>query len=82
MAMNERVVNNLREAIRTMRDFVDTAERELDRQVDSEAPDANEHAIGIVQAKFGWGLANASSSIQNAIMTVGDLRIRAELDRG
>ena len=62
--LKSRAAANLRQAVQTMRDACDRAERDL------EAGDSN--ACQRVLHSFAWGFANASSSIETAMSHVED----------
>ena len=68
--MNNEITNHLRNAITTLRDFADQAERAIERYEAQNPLSASEMIIGQVQAKLTWGLANASSSIGDALSTI------------
>lgn len=63
-----------REAIATMRRFLDDAEREVNR--DSTTP---EQAIGITTTKIAWGFANLSGELSFAMSALEDARRIAEV---
>ena len=69
--MNDsRVRELLKQAIETMRYYMDTASREIDRD-----DITDERMIERVLHAFGWGHANATSSLINA---VNDLECQRE----
>lgn len=64
-----RVFRNLNEAISTMRDFLERAERDV-AQNGTDPHLATERLLH----QFAWGQANAMSSIENAISYCGSIR--------
>lgn len=69
MLSNE-VVAYLQDALASVRAFADQAEMAIERHEDTHSGCNPEMIIGQVQAKLAWGLANASSSIRDALSTV------------
>lgn len=69
--MRTRAAMHLRQAVQTMRDSCDRAERDL------EAGDGT--ACQRVLHSFAWGFANASSSIETAMSIVEDAHIVSKL---
>lgn len=67
--MNERAKQHLRAAIKTMRDFMDEAERELD-QPGSPIYGTDLDKCNKVMHCLCWGVANASASVETAIKQV------------
>lgn len=65
------------EAIATMRRFLDDAERNVN--ADDATP---EDMIERVQHRMAWGLANATSSLGNAISALSDVRKVSEQEEG
>jgi len=64
--MNEHTEKHLKAAIRTMREFCDNAERNM------ESFNISRHeACSDVLNALSWGFANACSSIQTAINGIG-----------
>jgi hypothetical protein len=63
--MSERVTRNLLEAVKTMRDACNAAERAIVKEGDAAATLAVMHA-------FAWGWANASGSVENAMSWLDD----------
>lgn len=74
--MNSRVIQNLEEALNTVDRFMIEGKRILQSHLKDEAGDTDEYVIGLIQSKMAWGLANASSCIQNAIMAAAEARTR------
>ncbi len=61
----ERARERLHGAIGTMREFLDSAERDLSHC--SDTPKGLEHACQRVLHHMAWGFANASSGIESAM---------------
>jgi len=66
--LTDRVEAPLREAIATVRAFADQAEQAIEREEGfvSGGRDPDD-VIGQVQSKLAWGMANASTSIRDAL---------------
>jgi hypothetical protein len=73
--MNERAQKNLSACIQTMRDACDDAERRVRR-----ARSDHEAAREVLHALM-WGMANASSSLENAMDAAEDADLMAKEKR-
>jgi ABC-type transporter Mla subunit MlaD len=65
-AMNSRIIANLRNAIKTLRDTADDAEQSLNRMASSH------QAVSTVLARLRNGQNNALASVESAVAAMAD----------
>lgn len=70
--MNNRVHENLKAAIKIMRDACDDAERHISAISNDARNDQDATAISRVLHTLAWGQANAATHIENAMMAHED----------
>ncbi len=76
--MDEYLIERLRDAIQTMMDACQRADRDLQRLVDGKNS-THEEAINVVLHELSWGSANANSDIETAINYLGRIRETNEI---
>ena len=67
--MDGYVYSCLKASINTMRDFCDSAEKELET-----LPDTPEEQVNLVLHELMWGIANANTGISRALAHIGEQR--------
>jgi len=67
--MDGYVYSCLKASINTMRDFCDSAEKELET-----VPDIPERQVNIVLRQLMWGIANANTGISRALLHIARQR--------
>jgi hypothetical protein len=82
MTLNEEVKERLLQTITTMRDACDNAERAVREMETGTKPRTPLEAVAKVQASLSWGMANAWSSTESALLRVQHQAERDSYERG